>query len=149
MIRPLDHDRDAEACDAIIASLPDWFGLEEGIRDCAVAVRSETGLVAEEGGQVLAFLTWTEADGVAEITWMGAHVEHRREGLGRALVAVLLEELRTRDTAELRVKTLSSRHPDPGYAQTRAFYGAVGFVEVAELDIWGPENPCVLLSMRL
>jgi len=44
------------------------------------------------------------------------------------------------------VKTLSSRHPDPGYAETRAFYLAMGFTEARELDIWGPENPAVLLT---
>jgi hypothetical protein len=47
----------------------------------------------------------------------------------------------------LTVKTLSDREdPGPEYAQTRAFYLAVGFVPVAELDIWGPENPCQLLA---
>ena len=46
MIRPLDPS-DSTACDAIVASLPDWFGLEEGIRECAEAVRTQPGLVAE------------------------------------------------------------------------------------------------------
>jgi hypothetical protein len=35
-IRPLDP-ADAPTCDAIIASLPDWFGLQEGIDECAEA----------------------------------------------------------------------------------------------------------------
>ena len=48
---------DAPACDAIIASLPDWFGLDEGIRECAAAVRSEPGLVFERDGAVVGFLT--------------------------------------------------------------------------------------------
>ena len=40
VIRPLDPMNDSAACDAIVASLPDWFGLEEGIRECAEAVRT-------------------------------------------------------------------------------------------------------------
>ena len=47
----------------------------------------------------------------------------------------------------LVVKTLSDRE-DPGteYVQTRAFYLGIGFTPAAELDIWGPENPCQLLA---
>ena len=56
-----------------------------------------------------------------------------------------LADLRADGAAFLLVKTLSDRHPDPGYAQTRAFYRAVGFVPVMDLDIWGPENPALLL----
>lgn len=146
MIRRLDRATDADACDAIVASLPDWFGMEVGIRDCAAAVRSEAGLVADDEDQVRAFLTWTEDSAVAEITWMAAHAGHRRAGHGRQLIDALRGTLVERSIVELRVKTLSSRHPDPGYAQTRAFYRSMGFAEIAELDIWGPENPAVLFS---
>jgi ribosomal protein S18 acetylase RimI-like enzyme len=149
MIRRLDHATDAERCDAIIASLSDWFGMEEGIRDCAAAVRSEAGFVADEAGDVRAFLTWVEADGIGEITWMGVHVQHRRRGLGRQLMEGLTADLRARAIGELRVKTLSARHPDPGYGQTRAFYEAMGFTVIEELGIWGPENPCALLARDL
>ena len=38
---------DAATCDDIIASLPDWFGMPEGIRDCAKDVRTQSGLVCE------------------------------------------------------------------------------------------------------
>lgn len=149
MIRPLHHETDAEGCDAIIASLPGWFGMEEGIRDSAAAVRSEEGFVADEDGEVRSFLTWVDADGAAEITWMASHADHRRRGLGRDLIAALATALRERGVGELRVKTLSSRHPDPGYGQTRAFYAAMGFEVIAELDIWGPDNPCALLALPL
>jgi len=48
VIRPLTAG-DAEACDAIIAGLPEWFELEEGIAECASAVRTQHGLVARSG----------------------------------------------------------------------------------------------------
>jgi hypothetical protein len=47
------------------------------------------------------------------------------------------------------VKTLSEREPYPPYAETRAFYRANGFEPVEELDIWGPENPALLLARPL
>jgi hypothetical protein len=46
----------------------------------------------------------------------------------------------------LTVKTLSARDPDAGYARTRAFYTAMGFVPIEELPaLWNPENPAVLM----
>ncbi|MEO8424815.1 MAG: hypothetical protein ABI595_13005 [Actinomycetota bacterium] len=57
MIRSLDPDTDAVSCDGIIASLPAWFGMEDGIRECAEAVRTQPGLVAEVDGSVTGFLT--------------------------------------------------------------------------------------------
>jgi hypothetical protein len=47
---------------------------------------------------------------------------------------------------ELHVKTLAPSDPDPGYAATRRFYEATGFVPLEELpQVWGPENPCLLM----
>jgi hypothetical protein len=44
---------------------------------------------------------------------------------------------------------LSSRAEDQPYAETRAFYLAMGFTEARELDLWGPDNPAVLLTRSL
>jgi ribosomal protein S18 acetylase RimI-like enzyme len=149
-IRALDHDRDADTCDAIIAGLPQWFGHEQGIRDCAAAVRSHEGLVAVDDAEIVGFLTWEPRDGGgAEITWMAVRAGVRRTGIGRSLMDALVELLRAGGIGRLDVKTLSSRDPYPPYAETRAFYRANGFDEVRELDIWGPENPAVLLSRPL
>jgi ribosomal protein S18 acetylase RimI-like enzyme len=150
VIRDLDHVRDADVCDAIIAGLPDWFGDEQGIADCAAAVRSHDGLVSEDAGTVAAFLTWqTVADGAAEITWMAVRAGARRRGHGRLLMEQLAVRLRSAGVRVLHVKTLSSRESYTPYAETRAFYRAMGFTEIEELDIWGEGNPAVLLSKRL
>ena len=110
-------------------------------------MRTQPGLVAEADGTVAGFVTWTTSEDSAEITWMAVHADRRRRGLGRALVDALLARVAAATgVRELAVKTLSSRHPDPGYAETRAFYLAMGFTEARELDIWGPENPAVLLT---
>jgi len=148
-IRALDDARDADACDAIIGSLPEWFGMEEGIRECARAVRSQAGFVVEEEDAVVGFLTFKTADSIAEITWMGIGADRRRHGHGRALVDALVERLRGDGVRRLQVKTLSSREPYEPYAETRAFYRSMGFTEERELDIWGPGNPAVLLSREL
>jgi rhodanese-related sulfurtransferase/GNAT superfamily N-acetyltransferase len=144
-VRPLRPD-DAPACDAIIAALPDWFGDEHGIRECAEAVRVQPGFVATADESVVGFLTVVRPrTKTAEISWMAVHPDHRGRGHGRALVDALVHTLHDDGTRFLAVKTLSDRDPYPPYAQTRAFYEAMGFVPLMDLDIWGPENPALLL----
>lgn len=150
-VRSLER-ADAPACDAIIASLPDWFGMDEGIRECAAAVRSEPGLVYERDGAAVGFLTVVAPSAVtAEISWLAVHANDRSRGAGTALVARLLDDLRAEGRARLLlVKTLSDRtDPGPEYAATRAFYLARGFRPAAELDLFGPENPIQLMAQRL
>ena len=65
--------------------------------------------------------------------------------VGSALLAAAEGWLRTQGVRFLTVKTLSATHPDPGYAATRAFYAATGFVPLLELpDLWDPGNPCLI-----
>lgn len=149
-IRRLEGATDASSCDAIIASLPGWFGDEDGLRQCAAAVRSQPGFVVERDGQVLAFLTVVRPrPQTAEISWMAAHADHRGAGHGRALIDALVTDLHATDVRFLAVKTLSDRHPDLSYAETRAFYGAMGFMPLMDLDVWGPESPAMLLVRSL
>jgi ribosomal protein S18 acetylase RimI-like enzyme len=142
---------DAAACDAIVAGLPEWFGNEQGIRDCALAVRSQTGLVVTDETGVTGFLTWTHDGerGVAEITWMAVRADLRRRGIGRSLLGALIERLQEEQVHRLEVKTLSERAAYAPYAETRSFYRANGFEWVAELDIWDEDDPAVLLSRSL
>jgi ribosomal protein S18 acetylase RimI-like enzyme len=140
---------DADACDAIVAGLSAWFGNEQGIRDCAHAVRSQAGLVASDETGVIGFLTWTLDRGGAEITWMAVRATSRRRGVGRSLLGALIERLRAEQVHRLDVKTLSERATYPPYAETRAFYQANGFESVAELEIWDEGNLAVLLRRAL
>jgi GNAT superfamily N-acetyltransferase len=150
VIRDLDRQSDAIACDAIIASLPDWFGLEEGIAECAAAVRSEPGLVAVLEDSVLGFLTLARPyPTTPEISWLAVHALARRRGIGRALIDAIAERCRADGDRILLVKTLSDREdPGPEYAETRAFYLSLGFVPVAEVDP-DPVNPIQLLALPL
>ena len=147
-LEPAAH---AEACDAIIRGLPDWFGVPEGIAECAAAVRTTHGLVATDAGVVAGFLTdERRSASVWEITWMAVQADRRDHGIGSHLVAGLIAQLPD-DARLLIVKTLSDREGDPGpeYGATRAFYLARGFRPAAELDLWGPDDPCQLLARSL
>lgn len=147
MIRALGPD-DAARCDATVRSLPDWFGNDEGIAECAAAVRSQPGLVAVADGEVTGFLTWKQHHPAAvELTWLAVHADHRAQGVGTALVEQLARSLGA--TRFLTVKTLSATCDYEPYESTRAFYRGRGFVELIELDIWGPDNPATLFVRPL
>ncbi len=151
-IRPLTRD-DAPACDSIIASLPDFFELEEGIRACAEAVRSEQGFVAVVDGSVRAFVTFApHFEESAEITWMATHARYRRRGLGATLIQELVAILVDEGRRMLVVFTLSphdASDDDEGYASTRRFYERQGFVLVRDVpELWG-ENIAVLMARPL
>jgi ribosomal protein S18 acetylase RimI-like enzyme len=145
---------DADACDAIVLSLPYHFGLEQGRVDCAVAVRKEPGLVAEQDDTVVGFCTFARRfGGSAEITWLAVHADRRGGGIGPRLV----EELATRMHAEGRrlliaLTVSSSDGPDDienGYDATRAFYRSAGFVEARDLaGHWGYDGDTPVLMVR-
>ena len=150
MIRPLEPELDAVSCDAIVAGLPLWFGDLDGIAECSAAVRTHDGLAAIEDGEVIGFLTYEHRPAATcEITWMAVCADRHRRGIGSKLISALSRAVP--GAGMIWVKTLSDRDGDPGseYAATRRFYRARGFRPMAELDIWGPDNPCQLLGKRI
>jgi GNAT superfamily N-acetyltransferase len=152
-IRPLER-ADAEACDAIVASLPYHFGDPEGRRACARAVRAGPGLVAVGDAGVVGFLTWRAwYERAVELTWMAVHADHRRAGVGGGLVEALAAEL-AGHSRYLLVTTLAASSDEPGvadgYAGTRRFYRRHGFEPVWEpVGWWNPANQAVLLVRAL
>lgn len=149
-IRSLRRD-DAGACEAIVRGLPDWFGIEEGIAEARGYLNTQEGLVAEEDGRILGFLTFaSEFPESAEITWMAVAADAHRQGVGRALVEALVREVSKQGVRLLLVKTLADAHPSPEYAATRAFYRAMGFLPLMVLpEHWDAANPCLFMVRAL
>jgi ribosomal protein S18 acetylase RimI-like enzyme len=149
-IRPL-APTDAEACDAIVAGLPYHFGLEEGRRECALAVRSHPGLVAEDDGEVVGFLTvQSRFETAAEVTWIAVRADRRGRHVGHALIERLVADLEAEGRRLLLVLTVSPNDgPDEiedGYQATRAFYAANGFELARDFGgYWGDHDTPVLL----
>jgi GNAT superfamily N-acetyltransferase len=153
VIRPL-APADAEACDAIVLTLPYHFGDEGGRAECARAVRTQDGLVAVEEGQVVGFLTLARNDPLsAEITWMAVRADRRRHGVGRKLIEHAARELAREGVEFLCVLTVADSEPDwretDNYADTRAFYRALGFVALRELALEGWDERSVILVRPL
>jgi GNAT superfamily N-acetyltransferase len=153
------------ACEVVLRALPDWFGIEESIRQYvkdvdelpafvaveAVAAPQTAAGAAEPAERVVGLLAVATCSAqAAEIHVMAVLQERQRQGTGRALLAAAETWLRAQGVANFTVKTLSAAHPDPSYAATRAFYAAMGFVPLMELPtLWGAENPCLVALKTL
>ena len=146
MIREVFADKGA-ICADILASLPDWFGIPESNAAYRRDVEQLPMFVAEERGRILGFIALKQQTAYAfEIHVLGVRPQHHRSGLGRALVSRGEMHACEQGARFLTVKTLSSMHPDPGYAKTRAFYSAMGFLPIEEFGtLWNPENPALML----
>ncbi len=133
-------------CERVLRDLPEWFGIEEAtsayIRDVA---ELPTFAVGDD-----AFLSLKlHNPSAAEVYVMGVRRSRQRDGLGTALLSAGEAYLEALGIEFLQVKTLGPSDPDPGYARTRAFYEARGFVPLEELhDLW-EHNPCLILVKRL
>jgi ribosomal protein S18 acetylase RimI-like enzyme len=154
VIRPLTP-ADGPACDAVIASLPYHFGDAGGRASCAQAVRSSPGFVAcTDDDTAIGFLTWrTWYSASVEVTWMAVHAEWRRRGVGRNLLATLIEHLPA-DVRHLVVTTLSQSTPEgedeDTYAGTRRFYRQNGFEPIWEPEgWWSAKNQAVVMVRDL
>ncbi len=136
-----------DAIDALARCLPAWFGIEEGLQDLRAAAERGPGYVAIMGDAVAGFVTLDRPfPETLEITWMAVAPDRHRQGIGRALIEAVIADARASGARFLHVKTLADTHPSPEYAQTRAFYGSMGFERLIVLpDLWGPVNPCLLL----
>jgi len=137
--------------EGILRALPAWFGIEQAVVDYARAANEMPTFVAARGEEAVGFLTLkpTSADAVEVHVMAVLPGEHRR-GAGRALVERAATYARAEGFALLHVKTLAPSDPDVSYAATRAFYAAVGFLPLEELpQVWGPENPCLIMARAL
>jgi GNAT superfamily N-acetyltransferase len=133
--------------EGILRALPDWFDIEQAIVDYTRAADELPTFVAEGADRAVGFLTLLPTSTAAmEVHVMAVLPDEHRRGAGRALVERAATYARAGGRTLLHVKTLAASDPCPPYAATRAFYAAVGFVPLEELpQVWGPENPCLLM----
>lgn len=145
---------DAGACEAVVDTLPQFFGDPEGLAELAVALRSQEGWVAVEGAEVIGFVTQlAHGSSSMEITWLAVRNDRRQRGIGRALVEAVASAASARRARLLSVLTLGPSAPEPaavdGFEGTRRFYQRLGFIAVRELDLETWSSPALLLVRPL
>jgi GNAT superfamily N-acetyltransferase len=141
---------DVPTCESILRALPDWFGIEASNVAYVRSLSELPGLVALDGEEVVGFLAVRRHNpSTSEVHVMGVRADRHRSGIGRALIVRAEQELLAPTTRLLEVKTLGPSHPDPFYARTRAFYSALGFLPLEETNLWGDDQPCLILVKPL
>ena len=139
-------------CREVLESLPEWFSIPPAIDDY-VASADELPMMAsfDDAGEAIGFVSVkVHTPFAAELHVIGVKRAWHRRGIGRALVEAAVDFATSQRLRFLTVKTLSASHSDANYAQTRLFYQAVGFIPIEEFpNLWGPDNPCLLMMLPL
>jgi N-acetylglutamate synthase-like GNAT family acetyltransferase len=133
-------------CEAVLRSLPTWFGIEPALlmyaRDSALM---PTFALAEEAQGIAGFLTLHEHFADAwEIHCIAVHAGARGKGLGSRLLSHAESWLVERGVRFLQVKTVAATSPSVSYAQTREFYARRGFTPIEIFPtLWNERNPAL------
>ena len=145
-MREVGHPAErSDLCREILVELPGWFGIPEAVdRYIQEVAALPTFGVGREGFLSLKLHSDAAADTVKIlVTGMSGLI-------GTALLEGAEAFLRERNVDYLQVKTLGPSHPSKHYAETRSFYAARGFRPLEELtEIWGEDNPCLIMVKRL
>jgi D-alanine-D-alanine ligase len=139
------RSEDRRAVRAILESTGFFYPEEIGVAVELVEERLQRGAssgyhfeFSEVGGRVAGYTCYgpiacTRAS--FDLYWIGVHQEHRRSGLGRALLARAEEQIRRLGGQRVYVETSSRAQYDP----TRRFYLACGYHLEAQLeDFYAP-----------
>ena len=139
---------DVDGCIAVLAALPDYFtpdthdDLRERFERC-------TTYVAVDADEVVGCVLLQPQYESGEIYYAGVLPGLQRAGIGRRLVSALLEES---DLAVVEVKTLDASANYEPYVATRAFWSAMGFVQIDCIDPlpgWNAGNPAAIYVCAL
>jgi GNAT superfamily N-acetyltransferase len=138
-------------CERLLHGLPDWFGIPESNRSYIEGLSTLPAFVARHRGAVAGFVSIrVHGPKSCEIEILAVDRTLHRKGIGRALVGRCEEWARDARASLLHVKTLGPSHPDPFYAETRAFYRAIGFQPLFETTaFWGADQPTLILLKPL
>lgn len=134
-------------CEAVLRSLPKWFGIEESLMEYVADTGQKPTFAIESDGKVVAFLSLHEHFPESwEVHCIAVHADFRGKGQGSHLLAHAEDWLRGRGAKLLQIKTIAETKNDPYYAETRAFYLAKGYTPVEVFTtIWQPWNPALQL----
>ena len=132
----------------MLAALPDYF-TPDTHEDLRTRFGACVTFVAVDDGQVVACALLQPQYSSAEIYYVGVIPSRHREGIGRKLIARLLDES---TWPVIEVKTLDASSGYEPYVKTRAFWEAMGFVQIDCIDPlpgWQPGNPSAIYVCAL
>lgn len=122
----------------IAQSLPQHF-TKKGLALLETDLEGQKGFVYRMNDKVVGFVSYFFNQSVAEIGWMGVHLDFQRQKIGTELTEHLKQVSKKNGCSSLVVKTLDDSVKYPSYELTRAFYLKNGFKR--NQVIQNPENP--------
>ncbi|WP_055668682.1 GNAT family N-acetyltransferase [Desnuesiella massiliensis] len=146
-----NKEEKSEITNYILRRLPEWFGIESAIVDYVKGVMNTDFYAAYDGSEPIGFIsTKLNNKYTAEIYVIGILKEYHNNGIGKKLLEMSQESLIKEKVKFLMVKTLGESHADKNYRKTREFYNKTGFYPLEEIkEIWGKENPCLIMVKNL
>ena len=146
------RQRAPDAVERLLRALPDWFGIERALREYVEDARTKPTYLAVDShttevvGVLLITRHFQES---AEMHVLAVDPGHHRCGIGTALARRFEADMRADGARLLEVKTLGLSSPDESFAKTLAFYRAIGYLPLEELQNYWPEDPCLVLVKPL
>lgn len=136
----------AQEAEALLRSLPDWFGIEESLLEYASNTNTLPAFTVRLDDLLVGFIALRQHfPGAWEIDCIAVHASSRNRGAGKALWAAAEEWLCSQGGQLLQVKTLAASHPSEAYAETRRFYEAAGFQPLEVFpSLWGEGLPVLV-----
>ena len=141
----------AQDAERILRTLPMWFGIETALQEYVQDTEHLPTFVARDGQLIVGFVTVREHFPFAwEVHCIAMAAQARNRGIGRSLHAHVESWLARKGARYLQVKTISASSPSKEYAQTRAFYLAIGYEPLEEFPLlWAPRLPVLQLVKTL
>jgi GNAT superfamily N-acetyltransferase len=146
----IERRHDPTAVARILQALPSWFGIPEANDHYVRAAGDKVSYLARVHDEVVGVaLLDRHFPETAEIHLLAVSPERHGQGIGTAIVAAVEADLRHDGAVLMMVKTVGPSHEHLGYAATRAFYRATGFLPLEEIEglDWG--GPTVIMVKPL
>ena len=141
--------RDVDSCVAVLVALPEYFTPDTHDDLRRRFDRSRVWVAEADGDVVGCVMLQPRYEHSAEIYYAGVLPRYQRHGIGRQLVQRLLDEA---GVPIIEVKTLDESSGYEPYVGTRAFWRAMGFVQIDCIDPlpgWQPGNPSAIYVCAL
>ena len=141
---------DPPAVAGLLASVPEWFGIPEANAQYVADAGRLPSYLAVDGDEVVGVALLAEHFPEArELHLLAVRRDRHRQGIGRLLVEAVVADLSQAGVRLLEVHTVGPSHEDEGYARTREFYLALGFVAMNELQRIDWSGPTLILVRPL